>query len=131
MSEHSFTRLTSHTPPTGLSKDVAAAFKVAYPTDGKTFRVHVSVESVFKFDDDLTASDITILNDAVAGYSNLPYLKDQRKAKIDTRTRELIDIAQTTGEGVVATITSAAVTLRASLDAARDQGEIDAVKDTR
>ena len=124
MSVHTYTREAGHGGKV-FCKDIEAALP------GKAFRVACGVDCVITFDDELDAADIVRLDDAVSEFSGLPDQKVLRTAEIDARTRELIDVAQTTGVGVVATITSAAVTLRSSVDAATTQGELDAVSDTR
>ena len=86
---------------------------------------------VIKFKEELSAGEVTLLTSEVNGFSNLTDLKAQRKEQIDTRTRALIDVAQTTGVGTVTTITLNAVTLRSSLDAATTEAELDAVVDSR
>ncbi len=124
MSVHTYTRETGHGGKV-FCKDIEAALS------GKTFRVACGVDCVITFEDELSAADIVRLGDAVSDFSDLSGQKVSRTAEIDARTRELIDVAHTTGSGVVATITSDAVTLRTSVDAATTQGEPDAVNDTR
>lgn len=124
MSTHTYDRLAGY-GGIAFAKDIEAALP------GKRFRVACAVDCVITFEAELTVGEVTTLDAAVAAFSDLSDQKVSRTAEIDERTRELIDIAQITGEGVVANITSAAVTLRTAVDAARDQGELDAVTDIR
>ncbi len=125
MSVHEYTRADGHG---GLSFD--RAIGAALPS--KVYGVACNRNDCFiTFVDTLTAGEITTLNGAVSGFSNLDNLKELRKTEIDARTRELIDAAQTTGDGTVDAITFAAVSLRDAIDAAVNEAEVDAVVDTR
>ena len=80
---------------------------------------------------ELDRDQIDALNDVVANYSGLATAKLRRLEAADIRTREILDVVFTTGVGTQTDTTEDAKTFRASLNAARDMGELDAIADNR
>lgn len=98
---------------------------------GKAFTVACYTECVITFADELTVGEISDLDDAVSGFSQLSELKEQKAAEVDARTLELVNLYYTTGDGTIASIVSAGVALKNSIDAAQNTTVLGAISDNR
>lgn len=123
MSVHTYTRKRGHG-----SRDFATKIQTALAGD---FRVACAADTVITFESDLTRDEETTLDGIISGYSPLDQIKQQRKALIDARTVELMNVFFATGDGTQAAITVAGVALRAEVDASVTETAVDSVTDDR